>query len=533
MIKQRVVRAPSLAPLLVLAGLVLSLSTVGQPRAAAAELTTAAMAKAYDSITSKELQRHIAVLANDSLEGREAGTRGGHAAGVYIRNEMVTQGLEPLGDDGDFFQYFQGRFRNIFGVIRGSDPELKNEAILIGAHYDHVGYGRASNSYGTTGYIHNGADDNASGIAALMELIEAFSRLPGAPRRSVVFACWDGEEKGLLGSYHYVRQPGFPLDRTRLFINMDMVGRLRNDNLIIHGARTGFGLRQLVATANRDVNLNLEFSWEIKENSDHYPFYQRQVPYVMLHTGMHDDYHRPRDDIEKINSAGLQQVVRLLFQLTYDAANQDAAPKFRPAVRYESLFTKAQLEKGLPNPAKRFGVGWNPEADAGQGVLVGTVRPGSPAADAGIRVGDRIFQFDGHEITRGAELLAATVRAESPALVAIRRDDSDQPQFLNVQLQGRPFRVGLSWQVDDAEPNSVFVNRVVAGSPANHADLRVGDRVYYVDGQAVASSEHFMKLLNTGRAPLSLQIERNGRLIDKRIVFSPLVPDDVSAEQVN
>jgi acetylornithine deacetylase/succinyl-diaminopimelate desuccinylase-like protein len=170
----------------------LTLLALATPMLAASELQ--AVREACNTITSSELQRHVDVLADDSFEGREAGSRGGQAAGGYLVQYFEQNGLAGAGVDGSYFQPFGNGCRNILGMIRGSDPELQDEVIIIGAHYDHVGYGTRRNSFGPLGYIHNGADDNASGTAALLEVMQAFSKLPEPPRRTVVFAAWDGEE---------------------------------------------------------------------------------------------------------------------------------------------------------------------------------------------------------------------------------------------------------------------------------------------------------------------------------------------------
>src|SRR5207247_2064991 len=128
--------------------------------------------------TADELLDHVSFLADDVLEGRETGSRGGRAAGGYLAEQLRKTGLTPMGDSGSYFQAFGSGSRNLLGLVEGSDPDLKHDVIVIGAHYDHVGYGNRRNSYGPFGYIHNGADDNASGVSALLELADAFIRLP-------------------------------------------------------------------------------------------------------------------------------------------------------------------------------------------------------------------------------------------------------------------------------------------------------------------------------------------------------------------
>ena len=154
----------------------------------------AKLAKAVESVTTDELRKHVEFLADDTLEGREAGSRGGQAAATYLTKEFARQGLGTAGENQSYFQGFNGSCRNILGMLEGSDPKLKEQVILLGAHYDHVGYGRRGNSYGPFGYIHNGADDNASGVSGLLEIIDAIKQLPQPPKRSILFVLWDAEE---------------------------------------------------------------------------------------------------------------------------------------------------------------------------------------------------------------------------------------------------------------------------------------------------------------------------------------------------
>ncbi len=223
-----------------------------------------ALEAAIESIQSKQLQKHVDVLADDSFEGREAGSRGGRAAGTYLLKQIRELGLEGGGANGSYVQMFQGNFRNLLGVLPGSDPDLKDEVIVLGAHYDHVGYGTRRNSKGPIGYIHNGADDNASGTSGLLEVAEALCSLPTPPRRTVLFAFWDGEEKGLLGSKHWVSDPTISLDRIKLMINVDMIGRPNPNRLEVSGTRSLAGLRELVVRQNRFSDLHVNFPWKIK-----------------------------------------------------------------------------------------------------------------------------------------------------------------------------------------------------------------------------------------------------------------------------
>ena len=214
----------------------------------AAELLSAASA----SITPADAARHVQALADDAFEGREGGTRGGRAAAAYIVDQIAPIGYEPAGDNGSSYQLFGAGLRNVLALLPGSDPELANEVVVIGAHYDHVGYGTTRNSFGPFGFVHNGADDNASGVAGLIEVMEAVLRLPEPPRRSILFAFWDGEEQGLLGSRHFLRvRPQLLAGKRLVFgVNLDMIGRLRDRRLTVYGIRTASGLRARLVAAN-------------------------------------------------------------------------------------------------------------------------------------------------------------------------------------------------------------------------------------------------------------------------------------------
>src|SRR5262249_55129060 len=145
-----------------------------------------------------------------------------------------------------------------------------------------------------------------------------------------------GEEKGLLGSKHWLSDPTIPLSRVRLVINMDMVGRLKNNQVEVSGSRSAPGLRRLLSMHNLSSNLVLDFTWNNLDNSDHYPFFERRIPYLMPFTGFHEDYHRPSDDVDKINLPGMQAIARLIFSATHALAESTEIPAFRDAARNES-----------------------------------------------------------------------------------------------------------------------------------------------------------------------------------------------------
>lgn len=481
-----------------------------------------AASSAFSSITAADLRRHAERLADDTLEGREAGSRGGQAAGHYLGREFQRHGLAGGAGAKSYYQAFSAQYRNILGMLEGSDPQLKDEVIVVGAHYDHVGYGNAQNSYGPTGYIHNGADDNASGVAGLLEIVEAFSRLEGQPKRSIVFALWDGEEKGLLGSEHWAAHPTVPLERIKLTINLDMIGRLARNRVETYGVRTAYGLRRFVSLSNTATDLTFDFLWTMREDSDHYSFFKRNVPVLMFHTGLHSDYHRPSDDVEKLDFAGMEKITRMLFSFVRELSETPRLYGFRRASRVETEETRRQREQALPPLPPRLGVTWQPSGDR-DGAVVASVVPRSPAERAGLRAGDRIVRFAGREVHQAEDLRQLVLVAEAPAALVVERAGSAQPITLTAELAGPPVRVGISWRFDDAEPGVAIVSRVVPGSPAAASGMRVNDRVYEIAGESFAGDADFRKLLAGGdERPLEFLTERQGRV--RSVTIEPLAP---------
>lgn len=462
------------------------------------------------SIKAEELRNHIDVLADDSFEGREAGSRGGRAASIYLLKQFQKHQLQPAGDDGGYFQEFQNGCRNVLGALEGSDPVLKQQFIIVGAHYDHVGYGSRRNSYGPIGYIHNGADDNASGVAGLLELIEAVKTLETPPQRSILFAFWDGEEKGLWGSKHWVQHPTVPLDRIAFAINIDMIGRMKDSTVLVYGARTGSGLRREISLHNRDTGLAVLFDWEMKENSDHHPFFANEIPVIMFHTGLHGDYHRPSDDAHLINSQGAEQTSRLMFNVLLGMANRPENFAFREASRYESPADGERLERPAVGRKPRLGIAWKPAGEADEEVIVDRVEARSPGAAAGLQPGDRIVEFDGTKVQGEGALRKRILAAKSETKVVVQRGQ-DAPVTLPVTLAGGPVRIGISWRTDAAEPSTAILTEVVPGSAADEAGLKVRDRLYAIDGRDFSSSEELQAAL-AGSSRLSLLVERDGRL---------------------
>jgi len=298
----------------------------------------------------------------------------------------------------------RGPTANVVAAIPGTDPRLRDEAVVVGAHYDHLGRGgEGSLAPDGLGTVHPGADDNASGTAALLALARAFAAAGGAPR-TLIFAAFAGEEMGLLGSSHYARQPAHPLARTVLMVNLDMVGRLGERALHVGGVDSGAGLREVVTAARGP--LRLELRGDPFGPSDHTVFYSAGVPVLFLFTGPHADYHRPGDTWDKIDGAGLAAVTAFAARVVAAVAGAPAPPAWRRVA--------------APPTARRRG-GYGPyfgvvpefgEADR-PGVRIGGVRPGSPADRAGVRAGDVLVGFAGLAI-RTLEDFSFALRGRRP-----------------------------------------------------------------------------------------------------------------------
>jgi len=480
---------------------------------------TSSYTAALESITAQGLQHYVNILADEAMEGREAGTRGGWAAADYLAAELANSKIRGGGDEGGYFQPFPPNFRNVLGRIEGSDLALKQQYIVLGAHYDHIGRGNYRNSRGGVGQIHPGADDNASGVSGLLKLAQAFVLLPEPPRRSLLFAFWDAEELEMLGSRYWMANPTVPREHLVMAFNLDMIGRLRQDRVIILGSRTSFGFRRLVCQQNGQSNLLLDFSWKLLPAGDHFTFLQAGVPHLMFHTDVHDDYHRPADVARLVNSAGMERVVRLVFAVAYEIAQQAQAPKFRAAARYESPETQQVLLQPYGPLPDRFGAAWEQVGVPGFGVRLTWVGFGSPAYKAGFQPGDQIVQFAGRRITSAEDLMGAIIGASSPAVALVYRPGRQEPLELTVQLEGPPLRLGITWRTDDAEPGTIILTQVVPGSPAAHAGLRVGDRIYQIGGRDFADDREFAQRAKSLPGPLRVLMERDGRI---RTVEIPL-----------
>lgn len=305
----------------------------GTNSAAAADrliLERAELLCAAESINGSNILRHVRLLCSDPFSGREAGTPGARLAARHIAETFGRLGLVPGGDDGGYFQSFNiitadgASARNVIGVLPGADAERQHEAVVIGAHYDHLG----SDVFGTF----PGANDNAAGVGALLEIVRAFQGLPRRLRRTVIFIGFGAEEIGRLGSLHYVDQPLVAMTNTVLMINFDMIGRNEPNAIFAVGTRTSHELHDFHQAANEHVGLRIEHPASLRlGRSDHSSFYMADVPILYLFGGLHLGYHSSDDTPEHLSVSKLGRVARLAFLTAAVAAERDRALTFGDA----------------------------------------------------------------------------------------------------------------------------------------------------------------------------------------------------------
>ncbi|MBK9215139.1 MAG: M20/M25/M40 family metallo-hydrolase [Chloracidobacterium sp.] len=391
------------------------------------------------------LRKTIEYLASDKLEGRMTGQPGAVTAAGYVQNQFAKLRLKPgvMAQNGKrtYLQSYTFTIPtnphgtpagetpaakppihgyNVVGILDGRDKVLRNEAIIIGAHFDHLGRGgKGSGSLNPdSSDIHHGADDNASGTAALIELARIFAK-EKKNKRTIIFIGFSGEEEGLFGSKAYTANPVFPLDKTVAMINLDMVGRLSDAKLNIGGIGTATEWKRLVESMNVNpesivpIALNPKvtfnpaaagphFNLALNEDgfgpSDHASFYMQKIPVLFFFTGTHLDYHKPTDTAEKINYAGEASIIRYVASIARSIDQNPQRPTYAVA---KSANTGGRVGFSVS-------LGTIPSyGDSTDGMLVDAVRENTPASRAGVMAGDKIVMLGGKEIKNVYDYTAA------------------------------------------------------------------------------------------------------------------------------
>jgi Peptidase family M28/PDZ domain len=286
--------------------------------------------------------------------------------------------------------------KNVVGVLEGAGP-LAQETVVVGAHYDHLGYGGAGNSAANLKKpaIHHGADDNGSGSTVVLELARRFAAMPNRQGRRLVFMTFSGEELGLLGSKFYCKNPIYPLKDTAAMFNLDMVGRLRveketkKDNLKFTGVNTAKVFGEILDEVNKKHQFHLDLSSKMSADSDHFSFFEQKIPVVFCWTGFHDDYHKPSDTSDKINVVGMRRIADLSEDMITQLTKLEKRPEY---VKVDVIG-----RDGGRGDAPKLGIrpAYN---DDKEGLLIDGASDGSPAAKAGLKAGDRIVQLAGKPV---------------------------------------------------------------------------------------------------------------------------------------
>jgi len=314
----------------------------------------------YDEGILQELRVDVIYLASDYLEGREAGKKGELLAAQYISTRFEEIGLQAKGTDGKWVQPFPfkelvnphispdkvpvaGEGRNVIAYL----DHGANNTVIIGGHYDHLGYGESGSLHGGEKAIHNGADDNASGIAALFQLADFLKNNPRAKNNNYLFIAFSAEEKGLFGSKYFVENPTIDLTKVSYMLNMDMVGRL-NENKILAINGVGTSPQWMPAlNAIQFGGIKIKTTESGIGPSDHTPFYLKEIPVLHFFTGQHKEYHKPGDDSHLVNYEGIYEVAGFMLQLMekLDAPTKLGFTKTKIVVkRGKEMITKEPLE---------------------------------------------------------------------------------------------------------------------------------------------------------------------------------------------
>jgi hypothetical protein len=391
-----------------------------------------AQSAAPASESVERITRDVAWLADDAREGRGVGTAGLEAAAAFIAEAFREIGLEPGGTDG-YFQTFEldprspvlahtqlggEPVKNVIGILPGRGA-LASEVLVIGAHYDHLGlgtrgYAQMSRDSAAANQVHNGADDNASGTAALLETARTLAAREAESHRTVVFVAFTAEELGTIGSSYYVEHPVAPHDSTLVMLNFDMVGRLSGDTLVVGGTGSATELEATLDRLNHRYGFHIGKQADPWGNSDHAVFYGKEVPVLHFYTSPHQDYHTPSDDWQLLNTAGIARIVSFASDVAWQLATQ-------PGDLTLLAFERPEPVRGGP----RASLGTVPDmVTAGEGMRIQAVRAGTAADQAGLVAGDVILQIGDVEVKDiyGLQEALTTYKAGEAVVIVFLRD---------------------------------------------------------------------------------------------------------------
>ena len=371
-------------------------------------------------------------ILNAILKETPIKTKDGQSLGTLDAiTKHIDETLQPVSQPlAGWSAKFQSSFanqettvRNVVAVLEGKGP-LADQTVIIGGHYDHLGYGGFGSRRPGVRAVHNGADDNATGTSAVLELARRFAKLKEPLPRRLVFIAFTAEERGLLGAKYYVENPLFELDSTTVMINFDMIGNVRDNKLLVFGVGTAKEFAPLIDPSAKGTGLEIDQKSGIAAASDHWPFFQKKIPSFHLFSGMTDIYHTPEDDFETLNIEGVVQAVEFTEQLTLAIAKLPEQTHFVQTGR-QSI---GRSQRGVSN------YGFVPDYAAKvEGVKIASVRPNSPAEKGGLKAGDVVVTIGKTDIKNPAEMIQS-----------LRGTDRSKPVTLKVKRADKTLEIKLT-----------------------------------------------------------------------------------------
>lgn len=347
-----------------------------------------------------QCREDVYFLAGDGLEGRDTASEGHLKAARWAADRFAAAGLKPVGDEGTYFQNWKFGKKKTLNVVAFLPGET-DEVVVVGAHLDHVGKGQAGGWSGRIPHplagndvIFNGADDNASGSAAVVEMGCALGGMKTTPRRGILFVLFSGEEKGLVGSRYYVDHPVFPLEKTVGMLNFDMVGRNRDHEMDVYGKDGAPELAEALERVNARAGMSLKIparSPGVFMQSDQYSFHNKGVPSLFFTSGMHTEYHTALDHPDLINIGKIEEIAELGAALALEVANMEGRSTFRKI----ELGPRLGVQPSAVPAARREELGLQ---EGEGGVVLSSVTKGYAAARSGLKAKDVIVAIDGRPL---------------------------------------------------------------------------------------------------------------------------------------